>query len=53
MITFGSEASDINVYQVDKRTGCHSEAAVLHTYLFNFGTWPYRCARGRQKTSTS
>lgn len=41
MITFGSEASDINVYQVDKRTGCHSEAAVLHTYLFNFGTWPY------------
>ena len=41
MITFGSTASDIYVYQVDRRTGCRSTPLVWHTYLFQFGLWPY------------
>ncbi len=41
MITFGSAASDINVYQVDRRTGCRSIPLVWQTHLFQFAPWPY------------
>ncbi len=41
MVTFGPDAADISVYQVDRRTGCRSAAVVWHTYLFVFDPWPY------------
>lgn len=41
MITFGPAASDINVYQVNRRTGCRSTPVVWSTYLFQFDPWPY------------
>ena len=41
MVKFGQTASDIRVYQVDRRTGCRSEAVVWQTFLFDFAAWPY------------
>lgn len=41
MVTFDAGAADISVYQVDRRTGCRSEAVVWHTYPFVFEPWPY------------
>ena len=41
MVTFGDAASDIRVWQVDRRTGCRSDVVVWHTYLFSFDAWPY------------
>lgn len=41
MITFGNTVSDINVYQVDRRTGCRSQAVVWNVTAFQFDPWPY------------
>ena len=41
MVTFDAGAADISVYQVDRRTGCRSDAVVWHTYPFAFEPWPY------------
>lgn len=40
-ITFGLRVEDINVYQVDRRTGCRSEATVYHVAPFRIADWPY------------
>lgn len=41
MITFGNTVSDINVYQVDRQTGCRSQAVVWNVTAFQFDPWPY------------
>lgn len=40
-ITFGSTVNDINVYQVNHRTGCRSDAAVYSVAPFQLAAWPY------------
>ena len=41
MITFGNTVSNINIYQVDKRSGCRSQAVVWNITAFQFDPWPY------------
>jgi hypothetical protein len=41
-ITFGNSVENINVYQVDRETGCRSEAAVYHVSPFRLAAWPYQ-----------
>lgn len=40
-ITFGSTLHNINVYQVDRRTGCISPATVFQITQFTPSAWPY------------
>lgn len=40
-ITFGNTVESINVYQVNRRTGCHSEASVYPVSPFRLADWPY------------
>ena len=40
-ITFGTTVEDINVYQVNRRTGCRSDTAVYHVSPFQLADWPY------------
>ncbi len=40
-ITFGQIVDDIKVYQVNRRTGCRSQAAVHHVAPFRIADWPY------------
>ena len=55
-ITFGTTVEDINVYQVDRRTGCQSEATVFHVSPFRLADWPYhdpiRVCQGQSITLT-
>lgn len=41
-ITFGYQVSDINVYQVDRRTDCRSDATIYHVSAFQLAEWPYQ-----------
>ncbi|MCQ2275089.1 MAG: PKD domain-containing protein [Bacteroidales bacterium] len=40
-ITFGQTVDDIKVYQVNRRTGCQSEATTYHVAPFRIADWPY------------
>lgn len=40
-ITFGSVLHDINVYQVNRTTGCMSEPTVYHVQTLQLAPWPY------------
>lgn len=40
-ITFGNIVGDINVYQVDRKTGCRSDATVYPVAAFQLAEWPY------------
>ena len=40
-ITFGQTVDDIKVYQVNRRTGCQSEATTYHVAPFQIADWPY------------
>lgn len=44
-ITFGTTVEDINVYQVNRRTGCRSDTAVYHVSPFQLTDWPYDTIR--------
>ena len=41
IITFGNPVGDISVRQVDRRTGCKSEACLIEITPFSFDPWPY------------
>lgn len=53
-ITFGQVVEDIYVYQVNRRTGCRSEAVVYHVSPFRLAPWPYhdivKVCQGQQIT---
>ena len=40
-ITFGPELHDINVYQVNRTTGCISDPTVYHVQTLQLASWPY------------
>lgn len=40
-ITFGQTVDDIKVYQVNRRTGCLSQATTYHVAPFRIAEWPY------------
>ena len=40
-ITFGQTVDNIKVYQVNRRTGCQSEATTYHVAPFQIADWPY------------
>ena len=40
-ITFGPELHDINVYQVNRTTGCMSDPTVYHVQTLQLAPWPY------------
>lgn len=41
-ITFGQNVEDIYVYQMNRKTGCRSDATVYHVSPFRLAPWPYR-----------
>ena len=41
IITFGNPVGNISVRQVDRRTGCKSDACLIEITPFSFDPWPY------------
>lgn len=41
-ITFGNAVESLNVYQIDRKTGCRSDATVYHVSPFRLAEWPYQ-----------